>query len=89
VIHDGSDDTFPLGAGYAELYTLAVLSESRGAGIGTMLLDALDAELAGREVPHLTVAVMTDNEAAIRCTAGEDCGPARSSCTGSARAPAA
>jgi ribosomal protein S18 acetylase RimI-like enzyme len=66
VLHDGSDDTFPLGAGYAELYTLAVLSESRGSGIGTMLLDAVDAELDARRVPHLTVAVMADNEAAIR-----------------------
>jgi ribosomal protein S18 acetylase RimI-like enzyme len=66
VLHDGSDDTFPLGAVYAELYTLAVLSESRGSGIGTMLLDAVDAELDARRVPHLTVAVMADNEAAIR-----------------------
>lgn len=66
VLHDGSDDTFALGAGYAELYTLAVLPESRGAGIGTALLDAVDAELAAREVPHLTVAVMAQNEAAIR-----------------------
>jgi ribosomal protein S18 acetylase RimI-like enzyme len=66
VIHDGSDDTFPLGAGHAELYTLAVLPESRALGIGTTLLDALDAELEAREIPHLTVAVMADNDAAIR-----------------------
>jgi ribosomal protein S18 acetylase RimI-like enzyme len=31
-----------------------------------MLLDAVDAELDARRVPHLTVAVMADNEAAIR-----------------------
>lgn len=66
VLHDGSDDTFPLGAGYAELYTLAVLPDARGAGIGTSLLDAVDAELAARKVPHLSVAVMACNEAAIR-----------------------
>ena len=35
VLHPGSDDAFPLGAGYAELYTLAVLPEARGLGIGT------------------------------------------------------
>ena len=66
VLHPGSDDTFPLGAGYAELYTLTVLSEFRGSGIGTSLLDAVDAELHTRAIPHLTVAVMTRNEAAIR-----------------------
>ena len=66
VLHDGSDDTFPMGAGYAELYTLAVLPEYRGAGIGTSLLDAVDAVLEERGIPHLTVAVMASNEAAIR-----------------------
>jgi ribosomal protein S18 acetylase RimI-like enzyme len=66
VLHAGSDDTFPLGAGYAELYTLAVLPESRGSGVGTALLDAVDAALADRAIPNLTVAVMAQNEAAIR-----------------------
>jgi ribosomal protein S18 acetylase RimI-like enzyme len=66
VLHAGSDDTFPLGAGYAELYTLAVVPESRGLGIGTALLDAVDAALADRGIPNLTVAVMLQNEAAIR-----------------------
>lgn len=66
VLHDGSDDTFPMGAGYAELYTLAVLPEHRGSGIGTSLLDAVDAVLEQRGIPHLTVAVMACNEAAIR-----------------------
>ncbi len=66
VQHTGSDDTFPLGAGYAELYTLAVLPESRGSGIGTALLDVVDAALADAAIPNLTVAVMAQNEAAIR-----------------------
>lgn len=66
VLHPGSDDTFPLGAGYAELYTLAVLPEWRGSGVGTALLDAVDAALAERAIPNLTVAVMAQNEAAIR-----------------------
>lgn len=66
VVHRGSDDTFPLGAGYAELYTLAVVAESRGLGIGTALLDAVDAALAEAAIPNLTVAVMPRNDAAIR-----------------------
>lgn len=66
VLHPGSDDTFPLGAGYAELYTLAVVPDARGSGIGSALLDAVDAALRDRAVPHLTVAVMCANEAAIR-----------------------
>jgi ribosomal protein S18 acetylase RimI-like enzyme len=66
VRHAGSDDTFPLGAGYAELYTLAVLPESRGFGIGTALLDVVDSALADAAIPSLTVAVMGQNEAAIR-----------------------
>ena len=66
VLHPGSDDTFPLGAGYAELYTLAVVPESRDSGIGSALLDAVDAALDDRAIPSLTVAVMYANEAAIR-----------------------
>jgi ribosomal protein S18 acetylase RimI-like enzyme len=66
VLHAGSDDTFPLGAGYGELYTLAVLPELRGLGIGTALLDVVDAALADAAIPNLTVAVMAQNEAAIR-----------------------
>jgi ribosomal protein S18 acetylase RimI-like enzyme len=66
VLHPGSDDTFPLGDGYAELYTLAVLPQSRGSGVGTALLEAVDAALADRAITNLTVAVMAQNEAAIR-----------------------
>jgi len=66
VLHRGSDDTFPMGAGYAELYTLAVLPAWRGSGVGTALLDAVDAALADRAIPNLTVALMSENEAAIR-----------------------
>ena len=66
VLHPGSDDTFPLGAGCAELYPLAVLPEARGSGIGIALLDAVDAVLADRAIQNLTVAVMAQNEPAIR-----------------------
>jgi ribosomal protein S18 acetylase RimI-like enzyme len=66
VLHAGSDDTFPLGTGYAELYTLAVLPELRGSGIGSALLDVVDAALKDAAIPNLTVAVMAQNDAAIR-----------------------
>ena len=66
VLHRGSDDTFPLRAGYAELYTLAVVPDARGSGIGSALLDAVEAELSNRGIANLTVAVMCANEAAIR-----------------------
>jgi len=65
-LHEGSDDTFPLGAGFAELYTLAVLPEFRGSAIGTALLDAVDATLSAAKIANLTVAVMANNEAAVR-----------------------
>ena len=39
---------------------------SRGSGIGSVLLDAVDAALRDRAIPNLTVAVMCANEAAIR-----------------------
>src|SRR3954454_3936687 len=41
VRHEGSDDTFPLAAGYAELYTLSVAAGARGAGVGGRLMDAV------------------------------------------------
>lgn len=66
ILQPGSDDTFPLGSGYAELYTLAVLPQWRGAGLGTALLDAVDAALTAADIPSLTVAVMAQNDAAIR-----------------------
>jgi ribosomal protein S18 acetylase RimI-like enzyme len=70
VLHPGSDDTFPLGAGYAELYTLAVLRQSRGSGVGTALLDAIDGALADRAITNLTVAVMASTKQPSECTAG-------------------
>lgn len=66
VVHAGSDDTFPLAAGYAELYTLAVVPRLRRSGIGTALLDVVDAALNDSAIPNLTVAVMAQNDAATR-----------------------
>jgi GNAT superfamily N-acetyltransferase len=66
VWHDGADDTFPLAPRYAEVYTLSVAEQARGAGVGTRLLDAVDAALADEGDPPLTIAVMAGNTDALR-----------------------
>lgn len=63
---DGPDDTFAVGDRYAELYSLSVLPGSRSAGLGTRLLDELDARLAQLGIADLLVSVMADNDAARR-----------------------
>ena len=65
-LQDGPDDTFAVGARYAELYSLSVAPEARGAGVGTALMDALDERLAELGITDLSVAVMAANEDAIR-----------------------
>jgi ribosomal protein S18 acetylase RimI-like enzyme len=45
VVHDSNDDTFPLAPRYAELYTLAVLPDWRGCGVGSRLMDAVESEV--------------------------------------------
>ena len=66
VLRDATDDTFPLAPRYAELYTLSVAPDARGSGVGTLLLDAVDELIAGLDVSALQVAVMADNDDAIR-----------------------
>jgi ribosomal protein S18 acetylase RimI-like enzyme len=63
---EGSDDTFPLGDHYAELYSLSVAPAWRGQGIGTLLLDFVDAELASRGIRDLSTSVMVGNSGAQR-----------------------
>jgi GNAT superfamily N-acetyltransferase len=65
-IEEGPDDTFPVGDRYAELYSLSVTQRLRGGGIGTQLLDFVDAELARRAIYDLAVAVMAANTDARR-----------------------
>jgi ribosomal protein S18 acetylase RimI-like enzyme len=65
-IEAGPDDTFPVGAAYAELYSLSVAPEHRGRGIGTELLDFVDRELERRSIQDLKIAVMVGNSAAQR-----------------------
>jgi ribosomal protein S18 acetylase RimI-like enzyme len=63
-VRDGADDTWPYGRRMAELVTLAVAPESRGGGVGTALMDAVDAELARRGVGDLELFVIAGNERA-------------------------
>jgi ribosomal protein S18 acetylase RimI-like enzyme len=65
-IRPGDDDTWPVGRHLAELVSLAVAPERRGDGVGTALLDAVDAELDRRGVHDLEVAVMAGNDRARR-----------------------
>ena len=66
LLEEGSDDTFHLGERFAELYSLSVAPDSRRQGIGTMLLDFVDAELASRGIRGLRVTVMVGNARARR-----------------------
>jgi ribosomal protein S18 acetylase RimI-like enzyme len=63
-VRDGADDTWPYGRRMAEVVTLSVVPDSRGGGIGTALMDAVDAELERRGVHSLEIAVMAGNDRA-------------------------
>lgn len=65
-LRPGDDDTWPVGAHMAELVSLAVAPDARGQGLGTALMDAVDAELERRGVHDLEVAVMAGNDRAQR-----------------------
>ena len=65
-IEEGPDDTFPVGARYAELFSLSVAPALRGRGIGSQLLDFVDRELESRSIRDLKIAVMVGNTDAQR-----------------------
>jgi ribosomal protein S18 acetylase RimI-like enzyme len=65
-IHDGPDDTYPVGERWAEIYSLSVAPEARGQGIGTQLLDAIDERLTTLGIRDATVSAMIENDAALR-----------------------
>jgi ribosomal protein S18 acetylase RimI-like enzyme len=50
----------------ADLHDLAVLPPERGQGIGTMLMDALERELAAAGFKHLRLRVIAANVSALR-----------------------
>ena len=65
-VRPGPDDTWVSGDRLAELETLSVAPEERGQGVGTRLLDAVDAELARLGIGDLFIAALVGNEGAIR-----------------------
>ena len=66
LIHDGPDDTWRVGERYAEVYSLSVIPELRGRGIGSRLMDCVDDELERRGIRDLQIAVMAGNVEALR-----------------------
>ena len=65
-LHDGPDDTYPVGARWAEIYSLSVAPQARGQGIGTQLLDAIDDRLTNLGIHDVAVSAMVENDAALR-----------------------
>jgi ribosomal protein S18 acetylase RimI-like enzyme len=65
-VEDGPDDSFPVGERYGELYSLSVAEDQRGHGIGTRLLDEVDAELSRRGISDLAISVFAGNDDARR-----------------------
>jgi ribosomal protein S18 acetylase RimI-like enzyme len=60
------DDTWVSGDTVAEIETLVVLPAARGDGVGSALLDAVDAELAERGIEDVLIAAFVTNVDAIR-----------------------
>jgi ribosomal protein S18 acetylase RimI-like enzyme len=65
-IHEGGDESWALQDRWAEVWTLVVDETRRGGGLGTALLDAVDAELARRGITDLMIGVMEGNDGARR-----------------------
>jgi ribosomal protein S18 acetylase RimI-like enzyme len=65
-LHDGPDDTFPVGAQFADVFSLSVTSAARGEGIGSALLDEVDRELERRSIHAVRISVLAGNERAQR-----------------------
>lgn len=65
-VRPGPDDTWVTGSRMAELQTLSVSPETRGQGVGTMLLDRVDAELDAAGIGDLFIAALHGNDDAIR-----------------------
>jgi GNAT superfamily N-acetyltransferase len=63
-MHEGADDTWATGPRIAELESFAVLASERGRGVGTLLLDAVDARLDELGVADVIVAVLVGNTGA-------------------------
>jgi ribosomal protein S18 acetylase RimI-like enzyme len=65
-IHHGPDDSWALADRYGEVWTVLVAERARNRGLGSALLDAVDAELARRGITDLMIGVMEGNDDARR-----------------------
>ena len=72
----GPDDTWPLADRYADIYSLSVAPNARDQGIGTRLLEFIDAELSRRGITDVVLAVMVGNADAQRLYEGRGFRPA-------------
>ncbi len=59
-------DTWRTGGRIAEIETLLVTARARGAGVGSVLLDRIDEELAAEDITDVVVGALAANEGAIR-----------------------
>lgn len=66
VVVEGPDPVWYTGETHAELVHLSVADGARGAGVGTALMDAMDAELERRGVEDVEIGVDTANHDAVR-----------------------
>ena len=64
VVIEGPDPVWYTGETHATLASLCVLEDERGRGVGTALLDAVDAELERRGVEDVEIGVDTGNDVA-------------------------
>jgi ribosomal protein S18 acetylase RimI-like enzyme len=60
------DDTWRTGETIAEIETIFVDPAARGAGIGSALLDRVDAELAAAGIADVVIGAVATNDGAIR-----------------------
>jgi ribosomal protein S18 acetylase RimI-like enzyme len=60
------DDTWRVGERVAEIETVSVAPAERGAGIGSALLDRVDAELAAAGIEDVLIGAVVTNADAIR-----------------------
>jgi len=59
-------DTWRSGPLVAEIESLCVTEQARGAGIGSLLLDRVDAELAVEGIDDVVIGAVSGNDAAMR-----------------------
>lgn len=63
-VHEGPDDTLDFGMRWAQVVTLSVLPDYRGAGVGTAIMDEVDRQLATIGIHNVEIDVMQGNDRA-------------------------